>query len=181
MDVRGNQVTLATSNAAPITFIADGREKTENSGGRTVRLKATMNGQQLTVSSLGGQTDYTITFVSADNGNTLKVTRRITTDYLRETIFAESVYNKTDQVAQLGIDHGAGNVCQHDRPRTRIPATTRTTAAAIPIPEPDAQPGPHRRIYRTERNDGNRPARKYDRHQGLAKQRPVQNDRAVAR
>ncbi|HEX2640247.1 MAG TPA: hypothetical protein VHL50_06735, partial [Pyrinomonadaceae bacterium] len=98
LDVRRNQVTLATSKAAPITFTADGREKTENSGGRTVRLKATMNGQQLTVSSLGGQTDYTITFVSSNNGNTLKVTRRITTDYLRETIFAESVYNKTDQV-----------------------------------------------------------------------------------
>ena len=109
LDVRGNQVTLATSKAAPITFTADGREKTENSGGRTVRLKATMNGQQLTVSSLGGQTDYTITFVSSNNGNTLKVTRRITTDYLRETIFAESIYNKTDQVAQLGIDHNGGN------------------------------------------------------------------------
>jgi hypothetical protein len=109
LDVRGNQVTLATSKAAPITFTADGREKTENSGGRTVRLKATMNGQQLTVSSLGGQTDYTITFVSSNNGNTLKVTRRMTTDYLRETIFAESIYNKTDQVAQLGIDHNGGN------------------------------------------------------------------------
>lgn len=104
ISIRGNQVTLASSNASPITFTADGREKTENSGGRTVRVRATLRGQELTVSSLGGETDYTVTFTAIQNGKTLKVTRRITTDYLRETIFAESVYNKTDAVAQLGID-----------------------------------------------------------------------------
>lgn len=108
LDVRGNQVTLATSNAAPITFVADGRDKVEQSGGRTIRLKATLRGKELTVSSLGGDTDYTISFASTDGGRSLKVTRRITTDYLRETVFAESVYNKTDQVAQLGIDR-SGN------------------------------------------------------------------------
>jgi outer membrane murein-binding lipoprotein Lpp len=104
ISIRGNQVTLASTKAAPITITADGREKTESSGGKTVRVRATLRGDELTVSSLGGETDYTITFVTADNGKTLKVTRRITTDYLRETIFAESVYNKTDAVAQLGID-----------------------------------------------------------------------------
>ena len=104
ISIRGNQVTLASTKAAPITIAADGREKTENSGGKTVRVRATLRGDELTVSSLGGETDYTITFVATDNGKTLKVTRRITTDYLRETIFAESVYNKTDAVAQLGID-----------------------------------------------------------------------------
>lgn len=103
--LRGNQVTLASSKAAPVTVAADGREKTENSGGRTIRLKATLRGDVLTVSSLGGETDYTVTFSSADRGQTLKVTRRITTDYLSETIFAESVYTKTDAVARLGIDN----------------------------------------------------------------------------
>lgn len=105
--VRGNQVTLASSKAAPVTFAADGREKTETNGGRTIRMKATLRGEVLTVASLGGETDYTITFSSADRGQTLKVTRRITTDYLSETIFAESVYSKTDAVARLGIDTGA--------------------------------------------------------------------------
>ena len=105
ISIRGNQVTLASTKAAPITITADGREKTENNGGKTVRVRATLRGDQLTVSSLGGETDYTITFVTADTGKTLKVTRRITTDYLHETIFAESVYNKTDAVAQLGVDN----------------------------------------------------------------------------
>jgi hypothetical protein len=109
LDVRGTQVTLATTNASPITFTADGREKTEQSNGRTIRLRATLRGQDLVVSSLGGETDYTITFASQDNGRTLKVTRRITTNYLTETVFAEIVYTKTDQVARLGIQPGAGN------------------------------------------------------------------------
>lgn len=108
LDVRGNQVTLASSKAAPITIIADGREKTEQTAGRTVRVRATLRGDELTLSSIGGETDYTITFAPADSGRTMKVTRRITTDYLTETIFADSVYNKTDAVAGLGIDRNTG-------------------------------------------------------------------------
>ncbi|MBP6002487.1 MAG: hypothetical protein KA746_03525 [Pyrinomonadaceae bacterium] len=107
IDIRGNQVTLATSNASPVTITADGRDKTEQVGnGKTIRLRATLSGQNLTVSSLGGETDYTITFSSVNNGQVLKVSRRVTTDYLDQTVFAESVYNKTDSVARLGIDRG---------------------------------------------------------------------------
>jgi hypothetical protein len=107
VEVRGNQVTLATSNAAPTTFIADGREKTETQpGGGVSRIRATIRGQVLTVTSLGSDTDYTITFTSGDNGRTMKVQRRVTTDYVRQTVFAESTYNKTDSVARLGIDNG---------------------------------------------------------------------------
>mgnify|MGYP003576835253 CR=1 FL=1 len=102
LDIRGDQVTLASSKATPVTFIADGREKTENSGGRTVRVRATIRGEELTLSSLGGETDYTVTFTPVDDG--LKVTRRITTDYLNETVFAESFYTKRDSVARIGID-----------------------------------------------------------------------------
>jgi hypothetical protein len=101
--VEGDQVTLASSKAAPVTVTADGREKTETSNGRTVRVRSTLNGDKLTVSSIGGQTDYTITFETNDGGSTMKVTRRITTDYLRETIFAESVYTRTSTTAGLGI------------------------------------------------------------------------------
>jgi hypothetical protein len=110
LDIRGNQVTLATSNASPVTFFADGRDKTEQSAtGKTIRVRATLSGQNLIVSSLGGDTDYTITFTSLSNGSAMKVSRRITTDYLNQTVIAESIYNKTDPVAKLGIPAG-GNV-----------------------------------------------------------------------
>ncbi len=107
LDIRGNNVTLATSTASPVSFLADGRETTEtDASGRTIRLRATLAGDKLTISSFGGDTDYTITFETARNGQEMRVLRRITTSYLNQTVFAESVYNKTDQVARLGIDTG---------------------------------------------------------------------------
>lgn len=104
LEVRGNQVTLASSKGSAVTFTADGRIRTENVNGRTIRTRALLRGQELTVSSLGGETDYTIIFASLDNGRSLKVTRRITTDYLRQTIFADSFYVKTDSIARLDLE-----------------------------------------------------------------------------
>jgi hypothetical protein len=107
IEVRGSQITLASSNASQITFTADGRDRTENlSNGKTLRVRSTLRGQELTVSSLGGDTDYTVTFVSIENGNALRVTRRITTEYLRQTIFAESIYEKIDSAARFGNNSG---------------------------------------------------------------------------
>ena len=103
IDVRGSQITLASSNAPALAFTADGRDRTETlANGKTLRVRSTLRGQELTVSSLGGDTDYTVTFASIDNGRALRVTRRITTDYLRQTIFADSVYEKIDAVARFG-------------------------------------------------------------------------------
>lgn len=104
IEIRGSQVTLASSKAAPISFTADGRTKNETVGGKTIRVRAALRGQELTVSSVGGDTDYTVTFTSLDNGKAMKVTRRITTDYLNQTVFAESFYSKTDAVARLDIN-----------------------------------------------------------------------------
>ena len=109
IDVRGKQVTLASTKSSPVTLSADGQTRSENSGGRTVRVRSAINGNDLTVSSIGGETDYTITFTSIENGNALRVTRRITTEYLNQTIFAESIYDRTDQVARLGINNGNSN------------------------------------------------------------------------
>ncbi|MFN0278722.1 MAG: hypothetical protein ACKVRN_08975 [Pyrinomonadaceae bacterium] len=110
IDIRGTQVTLASSKASPVTFTADGRDKTERSStGQTIRVRATLSGTNLIISSRGGDTDYTITFTSLSNGRAMKVSRRITTDYLNQTVIAESVYNKTDSVARLGIDPNQNN------------------------------------------------------------------------
>jgi hypothetical protein len=101
-----------------VTVVADGRDKIETSNGRTVRVRSTLTGDKLTIASNGGQTDYTITFEAQDSGRTLKVTRRITTDYLRETVFAESLYTRTSSTAELGIrgnsDNTAGGYSSND-------------------------------------------------------------------
>ncbi|MGI8468983.1 MAG: hypothetical protein ACR2N3_11095 [Pyrinomonadaceae bacterium] len=111
IDARGNQVTLASSLASQVTFTADGSDRNETlPDGRNLRLRTTLRGQELTVSSVGGDNDYTVIFSSIENGKSLKVTRRITTDYLNQTVFAESVYNKTDQAARFDIyDNQTGN------------------------------------------------------------------------
>lgn len=109
LDVRGQQVTLATSNADPINLVADGRDIVESTpDGRTIRVRTTLRGQELSISSTGGDSDYTITFSATENGRSMKVTRRITTSYLSQTVFAESVYNKTDSVARLGGSNTGG-------------------------------------------------------------------------
>jgi hypothetical protein len=111
IEIRGNQVNIASSLSPQITLSTDGSERTQSlPDGSTARLRATIRGQELTVSKLGDNNDYTVKFSSIDNGTTLKVTRRVTTDYLSETVFAESFYTKTDSVAQLEIfDNGNSN------------------------------------------------------------------------
>ncbi len=110
IDIRGSEITLATSNAPAVKFIADGRDKVERDAqGRSVRLRATLSADKLIVSSIGGETDYNITFTSVSEGRTMKVSRRITTDYLNQTVFAESVYNKIDSVAQLSVGGNGRN------------------------------------------------------------------------
>ncbi len=110
IDARGNQVTLASTLTSQISFTADGQERTETlPDGSILRLRTTLRGQELTVSSVGGDNDYTVMFSSIDNGRSLKVTRRVTTDYLNQTVFAESIYNKIDSVARYDIYGNSNN------------------------------------------------------------------------
>ena len=118
IEIRGNQVTIASSKVAPVSFTADGRTRTENTNGRTVRNRAQFRGQELIISSIGGETDYTVNFLPTNNGKTMKITRRFTTDYLSQTIFAESFYDKTDSLARLDINRD---------PNTNYPTNTTNT------------------------------------------------------
>ena len=106
LDIRGNEVTLSTSRSSnPVRFVADGTARTSTrADGSTIQVRAALRRQTLTIASIGGETDYTLTFVSLDNGKTMRVTRRITTEYLRQTVFADSYYDKTDTSARLGTN-----------------------------------------------------------------------------
>ncbi|MCY7374575.1 MAG: hypothetical protein LH472_01200 [Pyrinomonadaceae bacterium] len=140
IEVRGNQVTLASSNASQLTFTADGRDRTENTAdGKTIRVRSTLRGQELTISSLGGETDYTVVFASIDNGKAMRVTRRITTDYLRETVFAESIYTKTEAAARFGNNPNYddnGTYSSNDSPdnRTNYPTVKTGRAGDFIVP-----------------------------------------------
>ena len=137
-DFRGNQAIIASSKSAPISLKTDGQDRdvTLDNGAR-VRVRATLRGQDLVVSSRDNNTDYTVTYSPQDNGNSLKITRRITTDYLSQTVFAESIYSKTDQVARLGIDTNTdvySSSDQNDNQNTNYPNTTTSSNGDFIIP-----------------------------------------------
>ncbi len=104
IDLRGRTVTLASTRAPQITFDADGRERIETTAnGRTIRARATLNSNQLTVSSTGDAgNDFTVTFQPIDNQN-LRVTREVYVAGLSRPIVVQSTYKKTADVARFDI------------------------------------------------------------------------------
>jgi hypothetical protein len=108
----GRTITIASSRAAQVTFEADGREQIEQSrNGRQMRTTATLSGERLTVSTEGDRSvDYQVTFEPIDNGRSLRVTRRITDEGLRQAVVAKSVYDKTSVAPQFdGYSGGRSN------------------------------------------------------------------------
>lgn len=106
IDLRGKDVTLASSRAPQISFSADGIERVEttNSGG-TIRARATISGEQLTVSSTGDRdNEFNVTFNPIDNGRRLQVTRRVSIQGLATPVVVQSIYDKTADVAQFDLN-----------------------------------------------------------------------------
>ena len=108
IDLRGRNVTLASSRAPQITFSADGVERVETTNnGRTIRARATLTGNQLIVSSTGDRaTEFNVTFNPIDNGRRLSVTRRVYVQGLSTPVVVQSTYDKTSDVARFDINNG---------------------------------------------------------------------------
>jgi hypothetical protein len=105
LDVRGRNVTIASTRASQISFVADGRERVETApSGRTIRSRATLTGDQLMVSTTGNTgNDFSATFDSIEGGQRLNVTRRVWVQGLSSPVVVQSVYTKTSDVAQFSI------------------------------------------------------------------------------
>lgn len=133
IEVRGTEVTMASTLTDKISFTADGREKSQQmSNGETVRFRATLRSDKLTIATIGTNNDYTVTF--AADGNGLKVTRKVTNEYVSQTVFADSFYQKTDSVARFDLSTDAGNIAQNQpqsQPQQRQPQTTTKTSPPV--------------------------------------------------
>jgi predicted kinase len=121
IDRRGTSVTIASTRAPQINFVADGREQVETSnGGRSVRVRANFSGDALTITRTGERAnDFTVTFDPAGNGRELLVTRTLYSDRLTQPVTVRSYYDRTSDVAQLdvydtnretGVGGGVGDV-----------------------------------------------------------------------
>ncbi len=111
LDIRGQNVTIASTRASQISFVADGREHIEtNASGRTVRSRASLSGDQLMVSTTGDRgNDFSVTFDSIENGRRLNVTRRVYVQGLTSPVVVQSFYDKTADVARFDIYNPQSN------------------------------------------------------------------------
>jgi len=105
---RGDNVTIASTRAPQINFIADGSERVERgANGNSIRARAAFNGDQLTVSSTGDlNNDFAVTFDPLNNGRRLQVTRRITLPNVNAPIVVRSIYDRTADTARFDVYRG---------------------------------------------------------------------------
>ena len=105
IDRRGNSVTIASTRAPQINFVADGREQVETTqGGRTIRVRASLSGDMLTINRTGERAnDFTVTFDPMDNGRQLLVTRTLYSDRVSQPVTVRTYYDRISDVAQLNI------------------------------------------------------------------------------
>ncbi len=105
IDRRGNSVTIASTRAPQINFVADGREQVETTnGGRTVRVRASLSGDTLTITRTGERAnDFSVSFDPSSDGRELLVTRTLYSDRINQPIMVRTYYDRTSDVAQLNI------------------------------------------------------------------------------
>ncbi|HJT67389.1 MAG TPA: YMGG-like glycine zipper-containing protein [Pyrinomonadaceae bacterium] len=105
IDRRGTSVTIASTRAQQINFVADGREQVEQTpNGRTVRVRAQFQGDALTVTRTGERAnDFTVTFDPIDNGRALLVTRSLYSERMTQPVVVRTYYDRTSDVAELNI------------------------------------------------------------------------------
>ena len=127
IDRRGNSVTIASTRAPQINFVADGRENVETTrGGRSVRVRANLTGDTLTITRTGERAnDFTVSFDPSSDGRELLVTRTLYSDRLTQPVTVRSYYDRTSDVAQL-------NVYDTNREDSNIGDATATGSFVVP-------------------------------------------------
>jgi hypothetical protein len=103
-------IKMASSNANQTTFEANGRPQTEYlNNGRTMTTTATLSGDKLVINSDGDQMNaFYIAFEPFQNGQKLKVTRKLYLENRGQTITVASVYDKTSNVASWNLYRNDG-------------------------------------------------------------------------
>ena len=132
---RGRTIDIASSRAPRISFEADGLERSEQApDGHAVRTRAVLYGDQLMVSSQGSpKDDFSVTFDPFDNGQRLRVTRRIHSAQLNQPLVIQSIYDKSSNVAQWDI---------LGEQQTAQTTTTTNTQPVPPVDNRDSYPQP---------------------------------------
>lgn len=102
---RGTTINLMSSHAPRTSIVANGVTRTETTAdGTTARVRAVLNGDQLVISSSGaGGNDFTVWFDLIDAAGRLSVTRRVYNNQINQPIIAQSLYERTSDLARWDI------------------------------------------------------------------------------
>ncbi len=105
IDRRGNSVTIVSTRAPQINFVADGREQVETTpGGRQVRVRAQLSGDTLTITRTGERAnDFTVSFEPSRDGRELLVTRTLYSDRVNQPVTVRTYYDQVSDTAQLDV------------------------------------------------------------------------------
>ncbi len=97
-----NMVTLSSSNAEKTTFEATGKTLSERlPNGSKLNTNAAFYGDRLVINSDGDKSNaFYISFEPVNNGEKLRVTRRLNLEKRDRTVTVVSTYNRTSNVAQ---------------------------------------------------------------------------------
>ncbi|HEY0051379.1 MAG TPA: hypothetical protein VGB68_18935 [Pyrinomonadaceae bacterium] len=105
IECRGNRVSLGSSRAARVDFVADGITRSiRTKDGGVLRSRIGLERSSLTFISSGGTNDsVNFTFTPLENGRRLRVTRRISAAELIEPVIIQTFYNKINEVVSWDI------------------------------------------------------------------------------
>lgn len=132
IECRGRNVSLGSSRAARVNFLADGQTRSaRNSGGQTVRSRIAFERDSLIFTSNGGDDNLSFTFTPLENGTRLRVVRRITSRELIEPLVIQTFYNRIGDVARWDIfddEQTAKTETRAGRTEENLPTETRRTS-----------------------------------------------------
>ena len=106
IEQQGTRISLGSSRAPRISFVADGVTRTTRAqDGHVIRVRLsvedTMGSKRLVFTSSGKAEDnFTIVFESIENGARLRIVRTIEAEALSQPLVIQTVYNKISEVAQ---------------------------------------------------------------------------------
>lgn len=101
IEVRSGTVAIGRPDSNPSTLSTDGRTSPDTRFGKSVRVRASVRGDQLTVTILQGTTEVTTVYALDRTNVEMKVSRRVTAEYLRDTVDVDSYYKRTEDVARF--------------------------------------------------------------------------------
>ena len=124
IDRDGDRITLASSQAGRTSFDADGRPVSERGlGNHEVTTRAAVYGDRIEVSTNGaGGDDFDATFEPLDGGRSLRLTKRLHLDAVRQPVTIQSVYRRVSETPDWNVFNG----------RREGPVGTSGRATAVP-------------------------------------------------